>query len=210
MARRVARALRLALLLACGFGNPGGTALAQPLDAGPLASPILTLDQERLFSGAGVDARVNARIEQGLNALADENRRIEADLVAQELELTELRATLPAEEFRARADAFDEMVQQVRAEQDAKEVALLRQREEAQQSFLRQITPLIAEIARERNALVVIDRRSAILSADAIDITDEAIQRIQDALDRAPEAPPETPPAPVDEDGGGEEPATQP
>ena len=91
-----------------------------------IASPILTLDQERLFEQTGVTAIISTEVERRRSILAEENRRIEAELVAEETALTEQRKTLPAEEFRALADAFDKKVQALRVEQDAKAVALQR------------------------------------------------------------------------------------
>lgn len=169
--------------LALAAGLAVAVPAAQAQDQGVLVSPILTLDQERLFEGAGLSARVSQEIERRSRALSDENRRIEQELTAEELDLTERRPNLEPDEFRALADAFDEKVQRLRQEQDAKELALQRLRDEERQSFLRQISPVIASIVRERGALIVIDRRAAILSADAIDITDEAIARVNAALD---------------------------
>ena len=155
-----------------------------------LSSPILTLDQERLFNGSRVAERVSAEIERRTEDLAAENRRIEAQLVAEELDLTERRASLPADEFRALADSFDERVQGIREAQDAKARELQRLRDEQRQNFLRQITPVLAEIVRERGAVAVMDRRSVFLSAESIDITEEAIARINAAFDQnAPSDP---------------------
>jgi hypothetical protein len=86
-------------------------------------------------------------------------------------------------EFRALADAFDEKVQRIRTEQDAKARELQELREQQRQTFLRRISPILAEIVRERGALAVLGRRTVLLSADSIDITDEAISRINAALD---------------------------
>ena len=162
-------------------------ARAQELE---IASPILTLDQERLFNGSRVAERVSAEIERRTEDLAAENRRIEARLVAEELELTERRGALPAEEFRALADEFDARVQDIRNAQDAKARELQRLRDEERQNFLRQISPVLAEIVRERGAVAVLDRRSVFLSAESIDITEEAIARINAAFDQtAPSDP---------------------
>ncbi|MDJ0630331.1 MAG: OmpH family outer membrane protein [Rhodobacter sp.] len=157
-------------------------------------SPILTLDQERLFAGSRAAEEISAAIEAAAAQLAAENRVIEAELTAEELELTELRPTLAPDEFRALADAFDEKVQRLRAEQDAKALELQRRRDQERQTFFRQITPVLAEIVRERGALAVLDRRSVILSADTIDITEEAVARINSAFDEAPPAEEETTP----------------
>lgn len=154
-----------------------------------VAQEVLTLDQERLFQGSGVSERVSAEIERLRQELAEENARIEAELIAEELALTEQRPTMDPEAFRELADAFDQKVQALRAEQDAKLVRLQQLRDEERQNFVRQITPVLTAIVRERGAVVVLDRRAVVLSADAIDITEEAIRRVNAALDATPVPP---------------------
>ncbi len=150
-------------------------------------SPILVLDQERLLEGALQAEQLSEEFEQRSAALAAENRRIEAELVAEELELTELRPTMDPVEFRALADAFDEKVRAIRAEQDAKVRDLQVLREQERQDFLRRVTPVLGEIVRERGAVAVLDRRTVVISAESIDITNEVIARINAEFGVAPE-----------------------
>jgi Skp family chaperone for outer membrane proteins len=177
-----------------------GRASVLPVSAQDLLTvppPVLTLDQERLFNGSRIAEQVSAEVESRSTALAAENRTIEAELVAEELELTRRRPNLPPTEFRALADAFDEKVQRIRAEQDAKTRELQRMRDQERQNFIRTVSPVLAGIVRERGALLVLDRRSVILSADSIDITEEAIERINAQFDsNRTQDPPQTDPAP--------------
>ena len=172
--RLLARNLALAMVLSMGLGGP---ILAQEA-ALNVPPPILTIDQDRLFTETRVGAEATSQLEADAAALARENAEIEAGLIERERQLTERRPTLPPEEFRALADAFDADVQRVRGEQDEKARALNRAREAARQSFFSGIGSIISDIVRERGALVVLDRRDVFLSADRIDITDEAIARI--------------------------------
>ena len=146
-----------------------------------LPPPILTIDQDRLFQETGLGLRATEAIEAEAAALASENSQIEQDLVRRELELTEQRESLPAQEFRVLADAFDQDVQRIRTEQDDKARELNRKREAARQDFFDEVAGMISDIVRERGALVVLDRRDVFLSADRIDITDEAIARVNAA-----------------------------
>lgn len=146
-----------------------------------LPPPILTIDQDRLFQETGLGLRATEAIEAEAAALASENSQIEQDLVRRELELTEQRESLPAQEFRVLADAFDQDVQRIRTEQDDKARELNRMREAARQDFFDEVAGIISDIVRERGALVVLDRRDVFLSADRIDITDEAIARVNAA-----------------------------
>lgn len=158
---------------------------AQQDDDTAIRSPIVTVDQERLFVESAYGQSLMNEIEAASKALAAENRRIEAELVAEERALTKARATLTPETFRERAAAFDEKVVAIRKRQDGKARDLVRRRESAQQDFYKKILPFLTEIVRERGAVAVLESRAVILSADQIDITDEAIARIDAAL--APE-----------------------
>ena len=146
-----------------------------------LPPPILTIDQDRLFSETRLGADQSDAVEAEAQELAEENQRIEAELTTEERELTELRATLPADEFRALAEAFDEKVQRIRGEQDEKARAVSRARDASRQQFFSDVGDIISDIVRERGALVVLDRRDVFLSADSIDITEEAIARVNNA-----------------------------
>lgn len=143
-----------------------------------VASPILVIDQERLVSEMSLGSEEIAALEARALQLAEENQQIEAQLIDQERALTERRPTLSPEEFTALADEFDARVQQIRAEQDEKAQELTRAQAAASQALFGQVGNVVAEIVRERGALVVIDRRNVLLSAEQIDITDEAIERL--------------------------------
>ena len=149
-----------------------------------LPPPILTIDQDRLFAETRPGESVNAELEAKAAALAEENSRIEAELIGRERALTDQRPSLPPDEFRALADEFDADVQRIRAEQDEKARQITQERETARQQFVGDVAGIISGIVRERGALVVLDRRDVFLSADRIDITDEAIDRINAAADQ--------------------------
>ncbi len=171
----------LALLATVWIGILAGLgAVAQ--EAGVAPSPILTLDSERVFGTSAIGRKITSELEADFEALVAENRQIEADLTAEEQALTTKRADLPAEEFRALADAFDEKVQRIRTEQDAKQRELQQRREEERQLFVDQIAPILADIGRERGAIVILERRNVVLSAESADITEEVIARINARL----------------------------
>lgn len=171
--------LRVALAIALFASLCGGPLAAQVPE---LPAPFVTVDQERLFAESAFGRRAIAEIERRSRALAAENRRIEAELVAEERALTELRPTLPHAEFRTRAEAFDAKVQQLRAEQDQKEVEVSALRDGAQAVFFARVGPVLGEVIRERGAVAILDRRVVILAVDSIDVTEAAIARIDAVL----------------------------
>ena len=145
--------------------------------------PILTIDQDRIFAETQLGETVNAALEAKAAVLATENARIEGELIEREQALTDQRASLRPDEFRALADEFDTDVQRIRSEQDEKARRLNQERETARQKFIADVAGIISGIVRERGALVVLDRRDVFLSADRIDITGEAIVRINAAAE---------------------------
>lgn len=160
-----------------------------------VASPVLTINQEELFQNSAFGRRIEAELNAASAALAAENRRIEAALADEEQALTDRRAAMDPAEFRALAEAFDAKVVELRRTQDGKARDLSRRPEEARQEFFRAVVPVLTAVVRERGAMVILDTRAVLLSADAIDITAEAIARIDAALgDGGGAPPPETPP----------------
>ncbi len=169
-------------LLAIALGSP---LAAQEVTTGPraIAPTVLVLDQERLFEGSLWGKRVVREIEADSTALATENRRIEAELTTEEQALTDQRKLLPAEEFRALADAFDAKVVEIRRSQDAKARDLARLNEIEQQTFLSTAVPVLRQMLSEMpGTTAILDRRAVLIAAEAIDITDTAIARIDAAL----------------------------
>ncbi len=152
--------------------------LAQPVLAQGAPGGVLTVDPERLFQDTRYGRRVVSELELKAADLQAENRRIEATLSGEERDLTDRRPTLGTDEFRALADAFDARVETVRSEQDGKARDLQRLRDQGQQTFFKSIGPILSAMVSERGAAVLVDRRSVILSAESVDITDAAIRRI--------------------------------
>jgi Skp family chaperone for outer membrane proteins len=181
-----------AAVVAAWLAGAGAVLAQEPASPPDPPPPVLTIDAERVLAESAFGRALSAEVDAAARALAEENRRIEADLLAEEKDLTERRAMMSPDEFRPMADAFDEKVQRLRAEQDEKERALTDLREEGRQRFLREAVPVLSAILREQGALVLLDRRDVFLSADAIDITGIAIARIDAAVAPAVEAPAET------------------
>ena len=84
--------------------------------------------------------------------------------------------------FRALADASDQKVQTIRRTQDAKARALNLRNEADRTTFVNAAGPVLEVLMRDAGAAVILERRSVFLSANAIDVTDEAIQRMDAAF----------------------------
>ncbi|RME16012.1 MAG: OmpH family outer membrane protein [Alphaproteobacteria bacterium] len=171
-------------LLVAAVGSP---ALGQGL--GRVISPIVTLDRDALFSRTLFGQRINAELKAASEAMAAETRRIEAELTAEEDDLTARRASMDPEEFRKLANAFDEKVQALREERAKAESDLAAQVEAAKTQFFEKVTPVLGALLRERGAVIVLDRRAILLSLADVDVTDEAVARIDSVLGDGADAP---------------------
>ncbi|MEP2715399.1 OmpH family outer membrane protein [Pseudophaeobacter sp.] len=164
--------------------NPvaGGFELGEEVQSAPPQSGLLTIQPDRLFSESLFGQRIAQEIEAEGAVLTAENRNIEADLRAEEQELTERRSTMEAAAFRTLADAFDRKVQQTRATQDAKLRDISQLGEQARREFFVASLPVLERIMRETGTGAILDHSTVFLSADAVDITDLAIARIDAVL----------------------------
>lgn len=170
----------LCVLLSVWFSVAANVAQAQRI--GPVQSPILTIDSERLFTDSAFGQRVINEFEARGAELAAENRGIEEELSQEEKDLTEKRETMTASEFRVLADEFDEKVQATRQTQDSKTRELNVALEGRRVVFLNAAAPILEALMREAGAAVILERRSIFLSSNAIDITPNAIERLNTVL----------------------------
>ena len=160
------------------------SAMAQQVQPGTSVpqAPILTLDRERLLSETRFGKAVEAQFQQDSERLIAENLRLEQALEAEERALTDQRPTLPSEEFRTLAEEFDTKTEAIRAAQDAKSRAITSRRDAERQRFLQAAIPVLADLMRESGAVAIFDKEMVILSLRGVDITDEAIARIDAVL----------------------------
>ncbi|QFT95968.1 Outer membrane protein (OmpH-like) [Roseovarius sp. THAF8] len=180
---RPLRALLMSVaLLAVPAWVAGGAVPALAQNVGVVQSDILVVDPERLFEDTRMGQAITSRLQQEREDLIALNRKLESELEAEERALTEQRDTTSPENFRALADAFDEKVQQIRADSQRRVRQHERNRERAPLDFMRQVEPVLVELMREAGASVVMDRRTVLLQDDVVDITSAAVQRIDATL----------------------------
>jgi Skp family chaperone for outer membrane proteins len=178
--------MRLAFALLSVIAVLAGSA-GQAQQLGVVQSDVLVIDIDRLLNETAYGKRLQSEIETARDQLIERNDRIAAELEAEERALTEKRAKTPPEAFRALADAFDEKVSELRRESETLSRDLERRRDLAPIQFMRVVQPVLGEVLREADAVVLLDVRSVILRADVADVTDLAIARIDARIGTGPE-----------------------
>ncbi|MEK0163367.1 OmpH family outer membrane protein [Phaeobacter sp. JH20_36] len=171
---------------------PGaGFAFGETLQLGAPQTGLLTIQSERLYAESAFGQRVSQELDAEGAVLTAENRRIEAELRAEELELTERRSSMDPAAFRALADAFDKKVQETRRQQDQKLRDINQIGEDARRDFFTASLPVLQQIMLEAGAGAILEHASVFLSADAADVTDLAIARVNEVLGDGRESLPE-------------------
>ena len=145
-------------------------------------SGVFTVDMTKLLRSSEFGKNIIAANNIARKKLQSENEELEKKLLLEEKELSELRKTLSVEEFRPKALEFDKRVSTIRAEQGKKEEILNKKVRKEETDFFKRIYPLLYEILIERGGLILVDQRNIILWDNSVDITDDAIQAINQAL----------------------------
>jgi Skp family chaperone for outer membrane proteins len=191
---RAARAwLAAAACLACaaaglpavaqqGPGNPlpPGAAFGPPAPAGP---GFAILSQERLLRESRRGQALLSELREAEQVLERENQTLSDQLATEERALTALRGSVDPEDFRARADAFDRRVEVIRAERARLAQELARSYDDRAQAFFQSALPVVAELMQDQGIIAILSPEAVILAADWLDITDQAIERLDAAPD---------------------------
>ncbi|WP_375173189.1 OmpH family outer membrane protein [Pseudooceanicola sp.] len=170
----------IALFAATPAATQSGFELGRSPDQ--VFSPVLTLDTDRLLNDSAAGREIERDLAEKSATLAAENRRIEAELTEEEKDLSVRRASLSTEDFRAAAAAFDEKVNRIREEQDAKLRELQGQSEQARLRILQAANPVLASIMRDTGAVAILEKSNVIVGLQSIDVTDTAIERLDAAM----------------------------
>lgn len=155
---------------------------------------VLVVDMQRIQRDAA--AAVNVReqstaMRAELEAMVAERAKA---ISKEEAELAELRERLEPDEFRQRVREFEKKVFANRDFAQQGSTKLQAVRVQASNQLRRAIAPILAQLLRERRAQLMLDKSQVILSVDTLDVTDEALKRLDSALPTmrlAPLAPPE-------------------
>lgn len=154
-----------------------------------IRSPVLTLNYEQFIAGSRMGQQMSADYEAERARLEAANAEIASQLEAEELALTKARDTMQADAFRKAASAFDEKVQKIRQERRDAESILARKRDDLRSRFEQAAVPVLSALMREAGAAVILEVRSTVLSLEQVDITDLAIQRLDDAFAASTQTP---------------------
>jgi Skp family chaperone for outer membrane proteins len=146
-------------------------------------STIAVLDQESLFSNTKWGENILKNVEDKVSKLAAENRTIESELEIEELNLTKVRKITAKIEFDILAFEFDKKVKKIRNEQALKQREINNYLNENRKLFFEKVTPILLNYIDELGIEVLLNKDTVALASLGSDITQSAINRINEKLD---------------------------
>jgi Skp family chaperone for outer membrane proteins len=188
------RVTRLGLVIAATWAAELPLALVQPVAAQEVAAPvIITVDVQQILRDSLVAKDVQAQMDQRTERYTKEVTSQENDLQKTQDELEQERSKLSADDFNAKMrdfqahyDALDNRVQVTRQ-------ALQQSYNDAMTKVENTALQIIADIAAERKANLVVTKAAVLFEAKDLDITQEVIKRLDDKLPKVDLAPPQIP-----------------
>ena len=142
------------------------------------------VDQDALFTSSNAGKSIIFNFELAGKQLTAENFTIQEGLEKDERELTDARKTLGTEEFQELAIAFDKKVKRIRSEQATKERELSSNLSRERAKFYEKITPILLSFLEERGIGVLLSKDTVVVAIQGSDITQAAIQRINEVLNK--------------------------
>ena len=146
-------------------------------------SAIAVLDQESLFLETFWGKNILKNVEEKVTDLAAENRLIEGELELEEFNLTKVRKTTAKIEFDVLAIEFDNKVKKIRKQQSSKQREINNYLNENRKLFFEKITPILLNYIDELGIEVLLNKDTVALASLGSDITQSAINRINEELD---------------------------
>ena len=148
----------------------------------PSAGGVVAMNLEQVFNQTMLGKRMRADHAAAIARMEACNDNLRILLEAEEARLAVLRSDMPADEFREFADTFDAEVRRIRTARARSAEALERSWGEAQLAFLRAVQGVLGQMLTEWGAAVLLDNSALLLATSEVDITSEAILRIDEAL----------------------------
>lgn len=177
MGRKRSALIIIALCLALGH-RPA----AAQSDTPPVPFPIIVIDFQEALRRSDAAEQARRQVDVLRQGYQEAFVAIEEELRAAESELADNRTRLPPEAFAERRREFEERVTQAQREAQTTRASLDQAVERAMGAVRAQLIEVIADIAQERGATLVLNKAQVILVDRSLDLTDEAVSRLDQVM----------------------------
>jgi Skp family chaperone for outer membrane proteins len=150
--------------------------------APPPAPVIVMVDMQQLVYNSTAGKGVQGQMDKQRQAFSKEVAQQEDELQKARAELERQRATLPPDQFEAKGRQFQQRLQELDRNVQAKQKAWQAVYSEAMNKVEESALQVVAEIAAEHQANLVVQKAAVIFGKDGFDITADAMQRLDQRL----------------------------
>lgn len=163
-------------------------AAAIPVQAqDPAGSPtVLVVDFQAVVRESAASTTIQQQIDEQRQAYQAEFGAVEREFRTIEATLTQERSELPEAEFLARRREFEQRIVAAQREAQTRRAALDQAADQAMSVVRSTLLDIVATIARERHADLVLNKAQVVFVDDALDVTDEALERLDRQLASVP------------------------
>jgi len=180
---------------------PAQPAPAQPERAArplpPKGATIVVIDISVVARDSVAARAMRSQVDRQQAALRTEDEKTDKDLRAAEQELVQQRTILAPDAFNQRRRDFERRVTEAQQASQNKRRDLEEAFGAAQRRIETAVNEIVIEIAKENDYKVVVPRAVVVASHDAVDITDEVLQRLNRKVPSISLALPAAAPAPA-------------
>lgn len=194
MTRRLAGAL---VLIAAVLALPPPLAAQQPAPASPPV--ILIVDMAQILQQAKAAKEVTQILNQQYTAYSKEVAQQEDELQKGGAELERQRTVLAPDVYSARARELQQRYDELGKSVQGKRQGLQQSLNEAMDKVKTAALEIVADIVKERKAGLVLQKQAVVYETEGMDVTAEAIERLDKKLPSVPVNLPKP-------DGGGPKP----
>lgn len=194
---------RAALLSALLLGLVGSAAAQTPPAKAPAPSPapapahapappaplpaaqnlsVMVVDVQALLQNSKAAKMVRGQIEQKRNEYTKEISREEEALRTERDTLQRQQASMSPETLNKKGREFQQKVNDLDRDVQSKRAALEKSNNEALTRIQQSMLKIIADIARQRRANLVLQRTDLVLFDQSFDVTDEVMQKLDEEL----------------------------
>lgn len=150
--------------------------------APPPAPVIVMVDMQQLVYNSTAGKGVQGQMDKQRQAFSKEVAQQEDELQKARADLERQRATLPPDQFETKGRQFQQRLQELDRSVQAKQKAWQAVYSEAMNKIEESALQVVAEIAAEHQANLVIQKAAVIFGKDGFDITADAMQRLDQRL----------------------------
>src|SRR5665213_550995 len=176
--RRAAMQLGLALMLVCCVGSAGAQTALPALPA-PV---VVVVDMTQIMRDAKAAKDIQAQVEKGMNAYSKEVSQKEGDLKQLRDDLERQRTVLAPDVFNTRSQAYQQRYADLDRDVQSKRQLMQQTYSEAMTKVETTALQIIADLAKERKANMVVAKAALLYLQDGLDVTSEVTRRLDDKL----------------------------